>query len=396
MWFKKKQTVCNIEKIKKTDDQLRAEGLRLAMPYPYFIRDMDFNIIEISPAMEKLTGCPKEEALKKKCYGIFSSTKCGKNCIVQKHLQESKEPVWDIYLERKNRAGKKFETLTSYTPYFSEDGKVLGAIETVRDISEEKAMMNRLSAQSDHISSASQEFAASSQETLAMSSNLSNTAERQVSNLNICQEEIVKLNQESSAVAQDSDKIKESVTTLNDAVKSTVDGMSELSKKAGEIGNIVNSITGIADQTNLLALNAAIEAARAGEHGRGFAVVAEEVRKLAESSAAFSKEINSSLGDIVKLVNNVASQANETNAKLRDSEKAINRVIEWIDNISVSVDHLSQLLEENVAEAQNTANISVNQTNAMEEISTISQELAQVAQDIREEVDVIAKITHLK
>lgn len=63
-----------------------------------------------------------------------------------------------------------------------------------------------------------------------------------------------------------------------------------IQKGSDEVGKVIAVIDQIALQTNMLALNAAVEASRAGDAGRGFAVVAEEVRALAQRSAASAGE----------------------------------------------------------------------------------------------------------
>jgi methyl-accepting chemotaxis protein len=80
--------------------------------------------------------------------------------------------------------------------------------------------------------------------------------------------------QMSSSVNEISRQVQESARMAGEAVdqaRATNDRVSELSKAASRIGDVVELINTIAGQTNLLALNATIEAARAGEAGRGFA-----------------------------------------------------------------------------------------------------------------------------
>jgi len=81
------------------------------------------------------------------------------------------------------------------------------------------------------------------------------------------------------------------VEQIDSNSKESLNAIKRLSEHTSEIGSFLNIITEIVEQTNLLSLNASIIAAQAGDKGRAFAVVAEEVRSLAQRTAASTNEI---------------------------------------------------------------------------------------------------------
>lgn len=110
--------------------------------------------------------------------------------------------------------------------------------------------------------------------------------------------------------------------------------MKEIEQDSERVAGFVQVINEIAFQTRLLALNAAIEAARAGEHGLGFAVVAEEVRTLAGSSAAASKEISKVIHDSVTRAQAGVQVANKTAGALTEIVSAAREVSGLVDSIA--------------------------------------------------------------
>ncbi|MCX5493300.1 methyl-accepting chemotaxis protein [Kaistia dalseonensis] len=97
-------------------------------------------------------------------------------------------------------------------------------------------------------------------------------------------------------------RMEETMRRVMEAASAINAKLAVLSEKAGNINQVVTTITKVADQTNLLSLNAAIEAEKAGQYGRGFAVVATEIRRLADQTAVSSFDIEQMVKDIQSAV----------------------------------------------------------------------------------------------
>jgi len=144
-----------------------------------------------------------------------------------------------------------------------------------------------------------------------------------------------------SSVNEISRQVQESARMAGEAVdqaRKTNDRVSELSKAASRIGDVVELINTIAGQTNLLALNATIEAARAGEAGRGFAVVASEVKALAEQTAKATGEIGLQITGI--------------QSATQDSVNAIKEISGTIEKLSEISSTIAAAVEEQGAATQ--------------------------------------------
>ncbi|MBR0956082.1 methyl-accepting chemotaxis protein [Bradyrhizobium japonicum] len=186
-----------------------------------------------------------------------------------------------------------------------------------------------------------------------------------------------------SSVGEISRQVQESARMAGDAVgqaRATTERVSELSKAASRIGDVVELINTIAGQTNLLALNATIEAARAGEAGRGFAVVASEVKALAEQTAKAT-------GEIGQQISGIQAATNDSVGAIREISSTIERLSEISSAIAAAVEEqgaATQEIARNVQQAaQGTQQVSSNITDVQRgatETGTASSQVLSAAQ----------------
>lgn len=146
------------------------------------------------------------------------------------------------------------------------------------------------------------------------------------------------------------------------------EAMAAIEESSQTVTKVVGAIRDVSFQTNLLALNAAVEAARAGESGRGFAVVAEEVRHLAQRSAAAATETNQLVGEARQRAANGARIASQVAAVFGIIDEETTRVGALLGRAAAAAGQQSR----NVTQA----------TNGVTSLSTTTQTTAASAQEL--------------
>ena len=185
---------------------------------------------------------------------------------------------------------------------------------------------------------------------------------------------------------QSTTEIESSINNSTKEITTLVASISDINHTASEIAQSIQFVNDISEKTNLLSMNASIEASHAGQFGKGFAVVAQEIRKLAEQTGVYAKDISGSLGDILIKVNTATNNTTSTQGLI---SQVFNVIMSYTDGARQDSEFIDKVNSQNESIMRQLAQV----TDTTGQIKDNSVHLFAVLNEIKASVDKISSLT---
>ncbi len=269
------------------------------------------------------------------------------------------------------------EMASSIEEVSSNSGALAAAAEdTALSIEEMIASIKQVSENTDALSASAEQTSSSITE---MSSTVKEVEQRAVESASLAEKVALDASERGITAAKEAIK---GMQNIKETVEATATVVNRLGKRSHEIGQILKVIDEVTDQTSLLALNAAILASQAGEHGKGFAVVAEEIKDLAERTAASTQEI-------AGLIASVQEETAESVQAMGRGLKAVERGVDLVNETSNVLEQVADSSRQSASMARAIEKTTAEQAKGVAQITetslSISEQLEQIASALQEQ-----------
>ncbi|MCL2499380.1 MAG: methyl-accepting chemotaxis protein [Defluviitaleaceae bacterium] len=341
------------------------ESLLDSIPFPISVTDNNMCWTFINKPTEDFLGKKRKDVLGQHCSNwgakICKTQECGIACYKRGKAQTNFE---------QGAMHCQVDVAALKDP----QGKAVGYIEVVQDITQIKASAKRLSDLMSDIQTVSEQVSIGSRQISNSSQDLAKGAQTQAAQIQNLNASIDSINAKTKAAAQNaanatalSKNAKQNAVIGNGEMQMMLSAMEGIKSASDGISKIIKTIEEIAFQTNLLALNASVEAARAGEHGRGFMVVAEEVRNLAARSQASATETNELIS--------------ESGARVAHGTEIAVKTARTLETIVADFDKVSNIIAEIAGASSEQADAIMQISSGLADISSITQHNSAVSEE---------------
>jgi PAS domain S-box-containing protein len=368
------------------------EAIQSAMPDPYYIRDMDYNIVLWPEAIAKLTGYSEEEAKKLKCYDMFKACVCppASDCPTQGCVQ-NRQFLRDVAVDVYHKSGEAVHTLVSNAGVYDEDGNPIGAVEIVKDNTVIHRCMDNIHQLFKKINEVSSALTAIMEKVNIISKKVDAQAHESLTNIKAGVQAGNIVSEKTGQSGNYAGSVHNNMQNINESMKFSLDKTSMLKAKSEIIIQFVGVIQEITAKTNLLAINASIEAAHAGEAGRGFKVVADGIRELSKNSDESAQSIRKTIQEIINLVQETTVSLNNTGKNIQTGTDTITDLLGFVSDIDNSIKTLLHNLETVENAASVTSQLGDEQIAVILEMNNVEKELTAIEQNLSTEIERVFK-----